>query len=108
MTATLTIQFSDEILDALRKSRSITIQLMSKGSAASDAGPREGSLPARVLAWAEKRKRPFGTSNVEKRFKLSLAHASMILSKLANGPYPVRRVRRGVYEYAASGRTRTR
>ncbi len=108
MTATLTIQFSDEILDALRKSRSITIQLMSNGGASGDAGPREGSLPARVLAWAEKRKRPFGCLEVEKRFKLSRAHASMILSKLANGVYPMSRVRRGVYEYAAGSRTRTR
>ncbi len=104
----ITIEFSDEILDALRKSRSITIQLMSKGSASGDARPRKGSLPARILAWAEKRKRPFGTADIEKRFKLSRAHASMTLSKLANGPYPVRRVRRGVYEHAAGGRTRTR
>ncbi len=104
----ITIELSDEVLAALRKSRSITIQLMSKGSASGDAGPRKGSLPARVLAWAEKRKRPFGTSDVAKRFKLSRAHASMTLSKLANGPYAVSRVRRGVYEYAAGGRTRTR
>ncbi len=107
MTAKLTIQFSDEVLDALRKVGSITIQLASKEGAVG-AAPREGSLPARILTWAEKRKRPFGTSDVAKRFKLSRAHASMTLSKLANGPYPVRRVRRGVYEYAASGRTRTR
>ncbi len=106
MTAKLTIQFSDDILDALRKAGSITIQLASKESAGG-AAPREGSLPARVLAWAEKRKRPFGCLEVEKRFKLSRAHASMILSRLANGP-PVSRVRRGVYEYAAGGRTRTR
>ncbi len=100
MTAKLTIQFSDDVLDALRKSSSITIQMMSKGGASGATQPREGSLPARVLAWAEKRKRPFGCLEVEKRFKLSRAHASMTLSKLANGPYAVSRVRRGVYEYA--------
>jgi hypothetical protein len=37
---------------------------------------------------------------VSKRFRLSRAHSSMLLSRLANGPYPIQRERRGVYIYA--------
>ena len=63
--------------------------------------PRAGSLPARVIDWAGKRKKPFGTNDITKRFKLSRAHASMLLSRLANGPYPIEREKRGVYVYRA-------
>jgi len=101
MTAKLTIQFGDDVLKALRQSRSITIQLAASGSTAGgDGAPREGSLPDRLLKWAAKRAKPFGTRDIERQFKLSRAHASMLLSRLANGPYPVQRVRRGVYARA--------
>ena len=63
--------------------------------------PRAGSLPARVIEWAKTRKKPFGTQDITKRFKLSRAHASMLLSRLANGPYPIRRKSRGVYVVAS-------
>lgn len=103
MTAKLTIVLDDEVIDALRKAKSITITLGSAGRARSPdpaATPRAGSLPARILAWAEKRRKPFRTGDIVKRFKVSGAHASMLLGKLAKGPYPVRRKSRGVYESA--------
>ncbi|MGQ0613890.1 MAG: hypothetical protein ACT4PV_09160 [Planctomycetaceae bacterium] len=62
-----------------------------------DGAPRAGSLPARVIAWAGKRSRPFGTNDVSRKFKLSRAHASMILSRLATGPFPIKREKRGLY-----------
>jgi hypothetical protein len=107
MTAKLTIALSDEVLEALRTSRSITIRLEGGGSrAASRRGggaeePRAGSLPARVIDWAKTRKKNFGTRDITKKFKLSRAHASMLLSRLANGPYPIQRMRRGVYSYGS-------
>ena len=107
MTAKLTIALSDEVLEALRTSKSITIRLESHGGGGrrrpvNDEGheiPREGSLPARLIDWAKGRGKPFGTKEIVKRFRLSRAHASMLLSRLANGPYPIDRQRRGVYIY---------
>ncbi|MHC4138044.1 MAG: hypothetical protein ACYS0K_24155 [Planctomycetota bacterium] len=101
MTAKLTIVLSDEVLDALSRTKHIQIQLTSAGrrKATRAAPPRPGSLPAKILAWAEKRKRPFRTADVERRFKLTRAHASMVLSRLASGPHPIARERRGVYVY---------
>lgn len=101
MTAKLTIVLSDEILDALSRTKHIQIRMTSPASrkAVRAAGPRSGSLPARILAWAEKRKRPFRTADVERRFKLTRAHASMLVSSLARGPYSIARERRGVYVY---------
>ncbi len=106
MTAKLTISFSDEVLEALKANKSITIKLDANGSSRRRRGnrhveePRAGSLPARVIDWAETRKRNFGTMDITKKFKLSRAHASMLLSRLANGPYPIERAKRGVYLYA--------
>jgi hypothetical protein len=104
MTAKLTIAFSEEVLDALRASKSITIRLEgSRGRGGNSGGdePRAGSLPARLIDWAKtNKKKTFGTRDVSKRFKLSRAHASMLLSRLANGPYPIHRERRGVYVYS--------
>lgn len=102
MTAKLTIALSPEVLDALRSSRSITIRLEGPTGRRTRAGsdePRAGSLPARVIGWAHTRKRTFGTKEVQGRFKLSRAHASMLLSRLANGPYPIVREKRGVYRH---------
>jgi hypothetical protein len=111
MTAKLTIALSDEVLEALRLNKSLTINLETArggggkrrpGRPRSNSDePRAGSLPARVIDWASKRKKPFGTNDVTKRFKLSRAHASMLLSRLANGPYPIDREKRGVYLYRA-------
>jgi hypothetical protein len=101
MTAKLTIVLSDEVLDALSRTKHLQIRLTSgrPEKAARSAQPRPGSLPAKVLAWAEKRKRPFRSADVERRFKLSRAHATMLLSRLARGPHPIKRERRGVYVY---------
>ena len=115
MTAKLTIALSDEVLEALRLNKSLTINLETarsgggRGAAKRRPGrprsesdePRAGSLPARVIEWASKRKKAFGTNDITKRFKLSRAHASMLLSRLANGPYPIHREKRGVYVYGA-------
>jgi hypothetical protein len=102
MTAKLTIVLSDEVLEALSRTKHIQIRMTSAGSrkTAGTAKPRAGSLPARILAWAENKKRPFGTIDVERRFKVSRAHASMLLARLANGPYPIAREQRGVYVYS--------
>lgn len=59
-------------------------------------------LNDRAIKWAAKRKTNFGTKDVVHKFKVSRAHASMLLSRLAAGPYPIKRVRRGVYR-ATSG-----
>jgi hypothetical protein len=103
MTAKLTIALSDEVLDALRANKSITIRLESGGGRGRGGSgmeePREGSLPARLIDWAKGRDKTFGTKDVTRRFKLSRAHASMLLSRLANGPYPIHRERRGIYGY---------
>ena len=61
--------------------------------------PRAGSLPARLIDWAKTRDRPFGTKDVTKKFRQSRAHASMLLSRLANSPYPIDRHKRGVYAF---------
>ncbi len=100
MTAKLTIVFSDEVLAALKASKSITITLAgASGRGGGGNEPRAGSLPAKLIDWAEARKTTFGTRDVSRRFKLSRAHASMLLSRLANGPYPIHRLKRGVYTF---------
>jgi hypothetical protein len=102
MTAKLTIAFSAEVLSALQRNKAITISLAAGGGAASRGGPatpRAGSLPARVIEWAQKRAKPFRNTDIEKRFNLSRAHASMVTSKLAASGHPIRRKSRGVYVY---------
>ena len=104
MTATLTINISQELLDALVKTKSVTIELGATGPGGGRIGdeqPREGSLPARVLVWAEKRNKTFRVDHVMSRFKLKRAHASMVLGKLANGPYAIQRPSRGVYAHSS-------
>jgi len=109
MTAKLTILLSGEVLAALRAGRTMKIVAGSNGNGhpaparpgggATAEQPREGSLPARVLEWAKSRGKPFGTPDITKKFKLSRAHASMLLSRLASGPYAIRREKRGLYRY---------
>ena len=113
MTVQLVIELSEEVLKALVASKNLTItvaQAASRGGAAKPGSafmpssdhiiPREGSLPARILDWAEKRGKPFSTADLVKRFKVSRAHASMLLTKLANGPYPIVRKQRGIYAHS--------
>jgi hypothetical protein len=111
MTAKLTILLSGEVLAALRAGKTMKIAVGSggngrgpapraSGAAAGRADePREGSLPARVLGWAKSRGKPFGTPDITRKFKLSRAHASMLLSRLASGPHAIRREKRGLYSY---------
>jgi len=105
MTAKLTISFSEDILEALKANKSITIKLDSHPGGGRRLAPgemeepRPGSLPARVIDWSQGPGKTFGTQEIVKKFKLSRAHASMLLSRLANGPYPIERVRRGVYRH---------
>jgi hypothetical protein len=120
MTATLTITLGDEVLKALAQAKSITLAVGSDGRAvpgtprtarttrtpaaskATDgrAGPyREGSLPAKLLAWAGGRKRPFGVPDLMKRFKIKRGHASMLLAYVGKSG-AVKRVGRGEYRAA--------
>jgi hypothetical protein len=122
MTATLTITLGDEILKALRRSKSITVAL---GPGASDGAVRQtrrggrrakatrgrraparktgafrpGSLPARLVAWAGGRKRPFGVQDLVKKFRIRRGHASMLTAYVAKVG-AVRRVGRGAYRAA--------
>ncbi len=104
MTARLTILLAGDVLSTLRSGKSATFEVGgTRERAAAPAGdngarPKAGTLPARVLGWAKDRKKPFETADIERRFKLSRAHASMILSRLASGS-PIRRERRGLYAY---------
>lgn len=105
MSAKITITLSDDVLKALRTKKSLTLKVDSQagGRGASQGTselPREGSLPARVIDWASARNKSFSTSDVSRRFRLSRAHSSMLLSRLANGPYPIERSKRGVYTYS--------
>jgi len=114
MTAEITLTLSDKVIETLRKERELTLVLETAGRApgrrpaTSRKGrrkvaarpPRAGSLPARILAWAEKRgDRLFRAADVMRRFKVSRAHAAMLLTRLASGPHPIERQERGVYAY---------
>jgi len=117
MTATLTITLGDEILKALKEEKSITVALNSGGGNAAPAprtvprtrssratGPakantstfRAGSLPAKLVAWAAGRKRPFGVPDVMKALKIKRSHASMLLTAVMRKG-GVKRVGRGEY-----------
>jgi nucleoid-associated protein YgaU len=125
MTATLTITLSDEILKALKEEKSITVAVNSGGGGAApapraaratraataraprtgkaarpNAGPfRTGSLPAKLVAWATGRNRPFGVPDVVKKFRIKRGHASMLITYVSKAG-AVNRVGRG--EYAAA------
>jgi len=117
MTAQLTIQLSDDILRALRSSKSITIRLGTNGAAkpgkpAKAARPkapksagavttefRAGSHPAKLLAYAQKRTRPFGVEDTAKHLKVKRAHASMVLTRLVATGH-LKRAGRGAYVVA--------
>ncbi len=113
MTAKLKIVFTREVLSALRASKSMKIAVGSGGNGhaasprATGGGgasggadePKAGTLPARVLGWAKGRGKPFGTADITGKFKLTRAHASMLLSRLASGPHAIKREKRGLYRY---------
>ena len=105
MMAKLTLEISTEILKLLAKERAITIKLTGgtsgpKPAASDHKTPRPGSWMAKIIAWAEERGRPFGAPDLLKRFKkLTRGHASMLLTKLTSGGYPIRRLKRGVYRF---------
>jgi hypothetical protein len=113
MTASITITLSDEILETLRAERSITIELGSSGGSrraarggraapaggASADGFRAGSLPGRLVQWAQGRKEPFGVRDVMKALKVKRAHASMVLTRVTAAG-SLKRVGRGAYAAA--------
>ena len=118
MTARLTIVLGPDVLKALRNSQSITVVAGSGGGGSAPAsraatraaaaprasngkaGPyREGSLPARLMAWASGLKKPFGVPDVMKKLGIKRAHASMVLTRVANSGH-VKRVGRGEYSAA--------
>ncbi len=119
MTAKLTITLSDEVLKALKASKSITVALASGGGGrapraaasrpagaskasngtkreAGAGGFREGSLPAKLLGWAGGRKRPFGVPDLMTKFRIKRGHASMLIAYVAKAG-AVKRVSRGAY-----------
>jgi len=114
MTAKLTITLSDEVLKALKASKSITVALASGGGGAGRApraaasAParggskrgagafREGSLPAKLLGWATGLKKPFGVPELMKKFKIKRGHASMLVAYVTKAG-AVKRVGRGAY-----------
>lgn len=57
---------------------------------------RLGSLPARLVAWAGRRKKPFVSADVVKVLKVTPAHASMVLTQVTTSG-DVKRIRPGVY-----------
>jgi hypothetical protein len=113
MTASITITMSDEILRVLHSEKAITVALDSSGRAgpgrttapgirlggggpAPEGGYRKGSLPDRLIRWAEGRKRPFGVQEVMKTLRVKRAHASMVLTRVMSSG-DLRRVGRGAY-----------
>ena len=70
---------------------------------------RFGKLPTRAhhvqgSIHARRRGQPaLHVDHVMSRFKLTRAHASMVLGKLANGPYAIQRPSRGVYAHSSVG-----
>lgn len=64
--------------------------------------PREGSLPARLVAWARSFGKSFDTDQVRKALKVTRAHASMLLARVVRDG-PVRREKRGVYTATGAG-----
>lgn len=112
MSVQLVIELSEDVLKALVASRNLTITVTQssspggesqpapgRGGARGNVIPREGSLPARILGWAEKRGKEFSTTDLLRKFDVTRAHASMLLAKLANGPYPIVRRQRGIYQH---------
>ena len=113
MTAKLTIVLSDDVLKALKASKAITVALHSGGKSprpassgrtggGAKAGPggfREGSLPAKLMGWANGLKKPFGVPDLMKKFKIKRGHASMLVAYVVKAG-AVRRVGRGSYAAA--------
>ena len=107
MTASITITLSDDVLDVLRREKSITIELDSSrgggrapaSKGAPEGGFRSGSLPGKLVDWAKGRKKPFGVRDVMKALKVKRAHASMVLTRVVNAG-GLKRMGRG--EYAAA------
>jgi len=106
MPATLTLTISQDVLRAMRRGE-VKLALVSStnGLAAAPpsrrrrSGPGEGTHPARLLAWASGRTRPFGVADVMKALGLKRGHASMLLTGLVRAR-AVRREGRGVYRSA--------
>jgi hypothetical protein len=107
MTASITITLSDEILEALRAERSITVELDSSGGGgrakapakAPSGSPASASLPGKLVRWAQGRKKPFGVRDVMKALKIKRPHASMVLTR-ATASGGLARLGRGKYAAA--------
>jgi hypothetical protein len=109
MTARLTIVLGPDVLQALRASKSITVELGAAGNGGAPRagarkdrgdrvgnGRRPGSHGARLVAWASGRKRAFGVPDVMKALKIKRGHASMLLTAVMRSG-GVKRVGRGEY-----------
>jgi len=98
MATTITIRLGPDAVRVIETRHSITIRKKAAGRQ-KYGEPREGGYTARILAWAAEDGARFTTADVTETFPITRPHASVLLGKLANGPYPLRRVKRGVYQY---------
>jgi hypothetical protein len=108
MTAKLTIMLSDDVLKALKASKTITVALNSGGRAprgtprgggmrTGAGGFRDGSLPAKLMDWAKGLRKPFSVPDLMKKFRIKRGHASMLVAYVVRAG-AVKRVSRGAYE----------
>lgn len=107
MTAKLTITLSQDVLKALRDSKTIKVSVHSGEGGAAPARPaagpgkagfREGSLPAKLMKWA-KGKKEFSVPQVMRQLKIKRGHASMLIA-YASRAGAVKRIGRGAYKAA--------
>lgn len=111
MTAKLTITLSQDVLKALKASKTIRLSLQGSGSGTNHsashgparaangaAGFREGSLPSKLMKWAKGRKQ-FSVPQVMKQLRIKRGHASMLIA-YASRAGAVKRVARGAYKAA--------
>ncbi len=120
MSAKLTISLSPEILAALSDG-DVAINITTtapepkhahaaapgksqraakSGATGKRAGKvRSGSHADRLLQWAAKQKGVFAAPAASKGIGVDRVQTSMLLSRLANGAYPVQREARGQYRY---------
>lgn len=95
---TIRLTLAPDIISALARGQTITIALRQGKAGKPEALPRAGTFNAKLIAWAKRRK-SFTTRDVVEKFECSRAHASMLLSRLEKGAYPIERISRGVYRH---------
>lgn len=92
---TIRVELGEDLMQQINDGKTVTISLVGPEG----RKPGEGSLGARICAWAlERSTAVFDTDDLLAAFPhLTRQHASMTLSRLANGPSDIVRVGRGLY-----------